>query len=105
MPKSIFSDISMDFLEGLPKSEGKDVVMVVMDKLAKYSHFESLTDPFIVSIVAAAYMDNVFKLHGNPTTIVSDKRPTFTSKFWQDLFRLQGVALHLSSSYHPQNDG
>ena len=55
MPKSIFSDISMDFLEGLPKSGGKDVVMVVMDKVTKYSHFVSLTDPFIVSIVSCLY--------------------------------------------------
>ena len=95
----------MDFVEGLPKSRGKDVVMVVVDRLTKYSHFIPLTHPFNVSTVATAYMDNVFKLHGNPMTIVSDKGATFTSKFWQKLFRLQGIALHLSSSYHPRTDG
>ena len=55
--------------------------------------------------VAVAYLDQVFKLHGNPTTMVSDRGPTFTSQFWQDLFKLQGVAVHLSSAYHPQSDG
>ena len=63
----------MDFVEGLPKSRGKDVVMVVVDRLTKYSHFIPLTHPFNVSTVATAYMDNVFKLHGNPMTIVSER--------------------------------
>ena len=105
IPKSIFSDITMDFIEGLPKSGGKDVIMVVVDRLTKYSHFIALSHPFTVHTVAVAYLDQVFKLHGNPTTMVSDRGPTFTSQFWQDLFKLQGVAVHLSSAYHPQSDG
>ena len=91
----------MDFIEGLPKSSGKNVIMVVVDRLTKYGHFIALSHPFTLSIVASAYMDYVFKLHGNPTSIVSDRGPTFLSNFWQDLFRLQGVTLHLSSVYHP----
>jgi transposase InsO family protein len=50
-------------------------------------------------------MDQVFKLHGMPNSIVSDRDPTFTSNFWQELFKLQGTQLHLSSAYHPQTDG
>ena len=79
--KSIFLDVTMDFVERFPKSGGKDVVMVVVDRLTKYGHFIAPIHPFTVSTVAAAYMDNVFKLHGNPMTIVSDRGPTFTSKF------------------------
>ena len=56
-------------------------------------------------MVAVAYLENVFKLHGNPSSIVSDRGSTFTSSFWKELFQLQGVSLHLSSSYHPQSDG
>ena len=104
IPKSIFSDVSMDFVEGLLKAGGKDLIMVVVDRLTKYGHFIPLLHPFTVSMVAAAYMDYVFKLHGNPQTIVSDRGPTFTSRFWQDLFKLQGVSLHLSLAYHPQTD-
>jgi transposase InsO family protein len=50
-------------------------------------------------------MDQVFKLHGMPHSIVSDRDPTFTSNFWQELFKLQGTQLHLSTVYHPQTDG
>ena len=95
----------MDFIEGLPRSGGKDVILVVVDRLTKYSHFIALSRPFIVSVVAVAYLEYVFKLHGNPSTIISDRIPTFTIKFWQELFQLQGVSLHLSSAYHPQSDG
>ena len=91
----------MDFIEGLPRSGGKDVILVVVDRLTKYSHFIALSRPFIVSVVAVAYLEYVFKLHGNPSTIISDRGPTFTNKFWQELFQLQGVSLHLSSAYHP----
>ena len=98
-PKSIFSNVGMDFVEGLPKSGGKDVIMVVVDRLTKYDHFISLSHPFLVSIVASAYFDHVVKLHDNLSTIMSDRGPTFTSKFWKDLFKLHGVAIHLSSAY------
>ena len=81
IPKSIFSDISMDFIEGLSKYGGKDVILVVVDRLTKYSHFIALSHPFTVSMVAAMYIEYVYKLHGNPSTIVSDRGPTFTSKF------------------------
>ena len=95
----------MDFVEGLSKFGGRDVIMVVVDRLTKYSHFMDLAHPFTVATVANAYIKHVFKLHGNPNTIVSDRGPTFTSKFWQDLFRLQEVEIQLSFSYHPQTDG
>ncbi|GKV41615.1 hypothetical protein SLEP1_g49122 [Rubroshorea leprosula] len=55
--------------------------------------------------VAQAYMDNVFKLHGLPQEIISDKDPIFLSNFWQELFKLQGVELLCSSTYHPQIEG
>ena len=94
----------MDFIEGLLRSRGKDVIIVIVDKLTKYGHFIALSHPFTVQIVATTYLDHVYKLHGNPNTIISDRGPTFTSKFWQELFKLQGVAIHLSSAYHPQTD-
>jgi hypothetical protein len=50
-------------------------------------------------------MDQVFKLHGMPHSIVSDRDPTFTSNFWQERFKLQGTQFHLSTTYHPQTDG
>ena len=82
IPKSIFSDVSKDFIEGLPKSSSKNVIMVVVDRFTKYGHFIALSHPFTISTVVSAYMDYVFKLHGNPTSIVSDMRPIFLSEFW-----------------------
>ena len=91
----------MDFIEGLPVSRGKDVVMVVVYRMTKYAHFMNLKHPYTVVVVAQTFIDNVFKLHGLPHTIVSDRDPIFTSIFWKKLFKIQGVELHLSSAYHP----
>jgi hypothetical protein len=102
---SIWKDISMDFITGLPKSRNKLVIMVVVDLLSKYAHFYTLQHPFTTSTIAQIFMDQVFKLHGMPHSIVSDCDPTFTRNFWQELFKIQGTKLHLSTTYHPQTDG
>ena len=71
----------MDFIMGLPKSEGKAVIMVVVDRLTKYAHFCALSDPFKASIVATTFMETVQKLHGTLKIIVSDRDPIFTGNF------------------------
>jgi hypothetical protein len=104
IPPAIWKDILMEFIIGLPKSRNKLVIMVVVDHLSKYAHFCSLHHPFTASTVTQIFMDQVFKLHGMLHSLVSDRDPTFTSNFWQELFNLQGTQLHLSSAYHPQTD-
>ena len=61
--------------------------------------------PFSAVTIAQLYFDHVFKLHGVPKTIVSDRDKVFISQFWQEFFRLQHTALHTSTAYHPQSDG
>ncbi|KAH9313676.1 hypothetical protein KI387_022303 [Taxus chinensis] len=100
-----WEEVSMDFIIGLPKSEGKNVIMVMVDRLTKYALFCALAHPFTASTVATTFMDTVQKLHGTPKIIVSDRDPIFTSNFWTDLFSCLGTQLAHSSSYHPQSDG
>ncbi|KAJ0856477.1 putative nucleotidyltransferase, Ribonuclease H [Helianthus annuus] len=104
-PQSVFTDISMDFISGLPKSEGKDCILVVVDRFTKYGHFIPLKHPFSAVRVAQVVLDNVFKLHGCPLNIVSDRDPIFMSSFWKEFLKLQGIEQALSTAYHPQSDG
>ena len=95
----------MDFITNLPKSKGKNVIMVVVYRFTKYAHFFSLSHPFSASVVVVEFMEIVQQLHGNLKIIVSNRDPIFTRKFWTELFSYLGTQLAHSSSYHPQSDG
>jgi len=95
----------MDFIPGLPRPEGKSVIMVVVDILTKYAHFHALYHAFKEIIVSTAFMKTIQKLHGNPKIFVSDRDPIFTGDFWTKLFYCLGTQLAHISSYHPQFDG
>uniref|UniRef100_A0A0A9AK86 Integrase catalytic domain-containing protein n=1 Tax=Arundo donax TaxID=35708 RepID=A0A0A9AK86_ARUDO len=105
VPDMAWTHISMDFVEGLPKSHGKDVILVVVDRLTKFAHFIALSHPFTVQDVVTLFIDNVYKLHGLPTMIVTDRDRIFTSNMWQELFKALSVTLRFSSAYHPETDG
>jgi hypothetical protein len=95
----------MDFIEGLPKSRGKDVILVVVDRMTKMAHFIALSHPYSVQSVAQAFMENIFKLHGPPISIVTDRDRIFTSHMWQKVFKSLNVKLKMSTAHHPQTDG
>lgn len=95
----------MDFIEGLPISSAKNVIFVVVDRFTKYAYFIILSHPFSASSIAKLFLGHIYKLHSMPQSIVTDRDKIFTSKFWQELFRLLGVKLQLSTAYHPQTDG
>jgi transposase InsO family protein len=105
IPEHAWQVVTMDFISGLPISHKYNCIMVVVDKFSKYAHFLALAHPFSALTVAKLYFSEVYKLHGLPLSIVSDRDPIFTSKLWQELFRLAGTQLCMSSSYHPQSDG
>jgi len=91
----------MDFVEGLPKVHGKSVILKVVNRFSKYAHFIALSHPYTASSVARAFFDGTVRLHGFPTSIVSDRDPIFTSHMWHDLFKLAGVQLRFSITFHP----
>ena len=105
IPSKPWLVVSMDFIEGLPKSQLKNIILVVVDRFTKYAHFITLSHPYTTFKVASLYMQYVFKLHGMPASVVSDRDPIFTSHFWSELMKLQGVELAMSSAYHPQTNG
>ena len=81
------------------------MVFVVVDRFIKYTHFMALSHLYTTAKVANLYLHFVFELHEMPSTIVSDRDPVFTSLFWKELMKLQGVSLAMSSAYHFQSDG
>jgi hypothetical protein len=105
IPASAFEVITMDFIEGLPTSGSYNALWVVVDKFSKFSHFIPLKHPFTAATVAKLFMDQIYRLHGLPKVIISDRDRIFTSKLWQLLFKSAGSELRFSSSYHPQTDG
>ena len=105
IPSQHWKEVSMDFIIGLPKYEGKDVIMVVMDWLTKYAHFLYLSHPFKAITVDESFMEIVQNLHGIPKIIVSDRDPIFTGNFCTELFSCLGTQLAHNSSYNPEFDG
>jgi hypothetical protein len=92
-------------VEGLPKVHDKSVILTVVDRFSKYAHFIALGHPYTAALVARAFFDNIVRLHGFPLSIASDRDPVFTGSFWRDLFKVAGVKLHMSTTFHPQTDG
>lgn len=104
IPDMAWSHISTDFIKALPKSKGKEVILVVVDRLTKYAHFLPLSHPYTIQDVVQIFMDHIYKSHGMPMTIVSDRDRIFTSRFSQEIFKALHVSLRFSTTYHPQSD-
>lgn len=105
IPENVWEDVSLDFIVGLPSFQNNTTILVVVDRLSKAAHFGMLPTNFTAVRVAELFAKMVSCVHGMPKSMVSDRDPIFLSKFWQELFRLSGTKLRMSSAYHPQSDG
>lgn len=104
IPIGAWQTVSLDFIEGLPKSSRFDSILVVVDKFSKYAHFVPLSHPYTAFQIALVYMTHIYKLRGLPKALISDRDKIFTSQVWKELFKLLKVDLLMSSAYHPQTD-
>lgn len=91
VPSQAWQAILLDFIEGLPQSGSYNTILVVVDRLTKYAHFVLLRHPFTALKVAQVFMAAVYRLHGMPESIVSDRDRIFTSNLWKELFQLSGT--------------
>lgn len=105
IPSQVWEDLSLDFITGLPSSQGYTVIPVVVDRFSKGAHFSALPTHHTAYKVAWLFFDIVCKLHGFPRSLVFDRDLIFISGFWQELFCLFGTKLRMSTAYHPQTDG
>ncbi|KAK7883026.1 hypothetical protein WMY93_029200 [Mugilogobius chulae] len=105
IPRRPWSDISIDFVTGLPCSEGNTTVLTVVDRFSKMVHFIAMPKLPSAKETAEVMLSQVFKVHGFPKDVVSDRGPQFVSRFWKAFCTLLGATVSLSSGYHPQSNG
>jgi hypothetical protein len=106
IPERNWEQIAIDFIVRLPKtSDGYDAIMVCIDRLSKMAHFIPGHTTDDAKTVSKLYLEHVFRLHGLPKVIVSDRDSRFTGHFWKNLHQLLGTKLAMSTAYHPQTDG
>lgn len=108
IPTAYWKDISMDFVVGLPKSNGCNAILMVVDRLSKERHYIPCSDENYgtsAESTARLLLAHVWKHHGLPTTIISDRGTQFTSLLWKSLCQALGITAKLSTSFHPETDG
>jgi hypothetical protein len=106
IPEWKWEVVTMDFITKLSRTNKQHYsIMVVVDKLTKAAHFIPVKLTRKATNIADVYMREISRLHGIPKTIVSDRDPKFTSKFWKGLFNGFGTNLNFSTTYHPETDG
>ncbi|KAI2644254.1 Transposon Tf2-9 polyprotein [Labeo rohita] len=105
VPKRPWTHISLDFVSGLPESQGKNTILTIVDRFSKAVHLVALAGLPSAKTTAELILEHVVRLHGFPKNIVSDRGPQFTAKFWQAFCRLVGTTSSLSSGFHSQTNG
>ena len=105
IPTGPWIDISVDFITGLPEAQGYDAIFVVCDRFTKQVHIIPTTKETSSLGLARLYRDHVWKLHGLPNTVISDRGPQFAAAFMKELNKILGITTKLSTAYHPQTDG
>ena len=104
IPYAPWLNISMDFIVELPESKGFNKIWVIVDRFSKMAHFIPLKKTTAREL-SVGFVKEIWRLHGLPKSIVSDRDSLFISHFWEALMKLLNVSLDKSTAYHPQTDG
>ncbi|GMF53574.1 unnamed protein product [Phytophthora fragariaefolia] len=106
IPDERWRSISMDYITDLPDTKcGHNSIWVVVDRLTKRTHFIATTKKVSAQEVATLFVDNLWRLHGMPQYIVSDRDTKFISGFWNQVFQSVGTKLKMTVAYRAQGDG
>ena len=105
IPSRKWAHVTMDLVIDLLEANRFTAIVVFVDKLTKMVHLARCKKGFTAMEYAQIFVDNVFRLHGLPEVIISDRDPRFTGKLWHALFDLLNTDLQFSTAFHPQADG
>ena len=107
IPDQAWDEVSMDFVVKLPTTKtGNNTIVVIVDRFTKWAYFiATKSPPLDAAKVAELFLAHVYRNHGMPKRIVSDRDSRFTSDFWRELMKLVGTKALMSTAYHPQTDG
>lgn len=105
VPYKPWQDISMDFVTGLPWSNGNDAIWVVVDRMTKMRHLVPCRTTIDAPSLAELFLEHIWKYHGLPATITSDRGPQFASEFWKTICQRLKIERRLSTAFHPETDG
>ncbi len=105
IPSCPWTHISVDMVTGLPKSNGHDAILVIVDRFSKEIIPVACSTELTSEGWAKILRDEVYAKHGMPQVIISDRGTVFISKFMKDLYGLLQIKGNFSTAYHPQTDG
>jgi len=101
IPEKPWTHILADFITKLPLAQGYNSILVVVDRLTKMMYFIPTMEKTSAEGLAQLFRDNVWKLHGLPESIISDRRPQFAAGLMQELNKMLGIKSKLSMAFHP----
>ena len=108
IPSRPWTNVTLDFVTGLPISNGYNAILMVVDRLTKERHYIPCTideNGTTTEATAQLLLQNVWKLHGLPLLLTSDRGPQFISGVWKNLCKILGISASLSTSFHPEING
>ena len=105
VPEKMWTHLMVDFITKLPLVAGKNAILVVCDRLSKITHFVATIEGILVKGLARLFRDNMWKLHGLPESVISDRDPQFAAELTKKLNIILRIEMRLLTAFHLQTNG